>query len=132
MEAGAIPWYLNWYLPDWAPFVEYAIKELVRWVADNLVPLTIITNVLTYLKILAIRNGRVKDDKILTWLLGFITFKWIGKITSPIPPEVPQPGTTKESAILLTEEVKQEELKKEQREWMDLRLKEIERLAETK
>jgi hypothetical protein len=114
MEAGAIPWYLNWYLPDWAPFVEYTIKELVRWVADNLVPLTILTNVLTYLKILAIRNGRVKDDKILTWLLGFITFKWISRITSPIPPEVP--AGTKANPIVLTEVVDQKEWKEKNTE----------------
>jgi len=109
MDPVTIPWYLNWYLPDWAPFVEYAIKELVRWVADNLVPLTIITNVLTYLKILAIRNGRVKDDKILTWLLGFITFKWIGKITSPIPPEIPT--GEKGNPITLTDVIEQKEWK---------------------
>lgn len=80
-----IPWYLNWYIPDCDPSVQYAIKELLRWVAENMVTLTVVTNVLTYLKILAIRNNRVRDDKILTWLIGFLTFKWIADLTKPIP-----------------------------------------------
>jgi hypothetical protein len=135
MDAGQIPWYLNWFLPDWAPFIEYAIKEVLRWIADNQVPIAIITNILTYLKILAIRNNRVKDDKILTWLIGFFTFQWLGKITAPIPPPAPAPGVTKANPIVLTEVVEEgdkekiEQLTKEQREWMDIRLKEIQKQA---
>jgi hypothetical protein len=121
-------------LPNTDPIVDYTIKELLRWVAENVITLVVVTNVLTYLKILAIRNNRVKDDKILTWLIGFFTFKWLKNITTPIA----VPGATKETAIPLTEVVEDEkvgdgknieELTKEQREWMDIRLKEIEKAA---
>jgi hypothetical protein len=125
-----IPWYLNWFLPNTDPTVDYAIKELLRWVAENVITLVVVTNVLTYLKILAIRNNRVKDDKILTWLIGFFTFKWLKNITTPI--SIPA-GSTKASPIVLTDVVEEgkdiEELKGQQREWMEMRLKEIEKQA---
>lgn len=136
MDAGQIPWYLNWYVPNGDPFVQYAIKELLRWVADNVVTITVITNVLTYLKILAIRNNRVKDDKILTWLIGFFTFKWLTGITKPIPPPesaVESGKGTKADPIVLTEVVEEDpriaEIKAEQEARMKIRLEEIERQA---
>lgn len=131
-----IPWYLNWAIPNTDPAIDYAIKEALRWVAENVITLVVITNALTYLKILAIRNNRVKDDKILTWLIGFFTFKWLRGLTTPIPPPVPPVvgAGTKGNPIVLTEVVEEDpkltEIKEEQKAWMDIRLKEIEKAAQ--
>jgi hypothetical protein len=107
------PWYLNWYLPN-AVIIEYTLKEVLRWAADNMMPIAIITNLLTYLKIWAIKNNRVKDDKILTWLIGFFTFQWVGKITAPIPPDIP--AGAKGNPIALTDVVEQKEWKEKNTE----------------
>ena len=114
------PWYLNWSIPN-ANFIEYAIKEILRWAGDNIGPIAIITNCLTYIKIWAIKNNRVKDDKILTWLIGFFTFQWVRKITAPIPPEIPLGA--KGNPITLTDAIV--DLKEEQRKWKENNTEEI-------
>jgi hypothetical protein len=93
--------------------LDYAIKELLRWTAENVLTIIVITNILTYLKILAIRNNRVRDDKILTWLIGFFTFKWVKALTTPIP----DPAGTRMNPIPLTEVV--DEKIAEQKEWKE-------------
>lgn len=64
------------------PLVQAYVKELLRWSGDNILTIIILTNVLTYFKVLALKSPNVVDDKIVTLLLNFITFKWVGKVTT--------------------------------------------------
>jgi len=68
---------MNYYIPDTDPIVMAWINELTRWVADNWVTLLIVTNILTALKVLAMKTKNVYDDKIVTFLLYVVSFKWL-------------------------------------------------------
>jgi len=72
---------MNWMIPNLEPYVVYAIQEITRWIGANQVFLAITGNILFALKQWAIRSGRAKDDKILTLLLSFISFKWLPFLT---------------------------------------------------
>jgi histidinol-phosphate/aromatic aminotransferase/cobyric acid decarboxylase-like protein len=74
-------------IPNLDPYVVYAIQEITRWMGANSVTIVIVTNGLTALKIWAIRSGRSKDDKILTLLLSFISFKWLATLTRKSTPD---------------------------------------------
>jgi hypothetical protein len=129
MNDGTVHWLLNWYLPSCDQYLIYAYKEGARWVGENGWTLLVVSNILTFLKVMALKTKNVVDDKIVSLLIYFFSFKWVKAMMSPVgTKEKPYPLDT----VATEEEVKQEALKKEQREWMDLRLKEIEKLAEAK
>ena len=73
---------MNYYIPDTDPTIMAWINELTRWVADNWVTLLIVTNILTALKVLAMRTKNVYDDKIVTFLLYVVSFKWLKGLTA--------------------------------------------------
>lgn len=73
---------MNWYIPDTDPIVMAWINELTRWVADNWVTLLILTNVLTALKVAAMKTKNVYDDKIITLMLYVVSFKWLKGLTA--------------------------------------------------
>lgn len=88
---------MNWYLPDTDPIVMYCINELARWVADNWVTLLVISNILTALQWLAFRTKNVYDDKIVTLLVYFFSFKWLEGLRGQVG--------TKKNPIVLRDEV---------------------------
>lgn len=73
---------MNWYIPDTDPIVMAWINELTRWVADNWVTLLILTNILTALKVAAMKTKNVYDDKIITLMLYVVSFKWLKCLTA--------------------------------------------------
>jgi len=73
---------MNWYIPDTDPIVMAWINELTRWVADNWVTLLILTNILTALKVAAMKTKNVYDDKIITLMLYVVSFKWLKGLTA--------------------------------------------------
>lgn len=89
---------MNWYLPDTDPAVMYAIGEFTRWAADNWVTILVATNILTALQVCAYKTKNVYDDKILTFLLYVVSFKWLQDIRKPLG--------TKENPYNLKDEVK--------------------------
>lgn len=89
---------MGWYIPDLGPYMRYAITELIRWSADNWDVLLVATNVLTLLKVYAMKTKNVYDDKILTLLLYVVSFKWMKTITAGLG--------TRENPIILKDEVK--------------------------
>lgn len=89
---------MNWYLPNVDPYTMYALDELTRWVAENWKTLLVATNILTALKVAAMKTKNVYDDKILTLLLYVVSFKWLKGLTAGLG--------TKENPIILKDEVK--------------------------
>ena len=89
---------MKWYIPDTDPAVMYAIGELTRWAADNWVTILVATNILTALKVAAMKTKNVYDDKIITFLLYLVSFKWLQDLRKPVG--------TKENPIILKDEVK--------------------------
>ena len=89
---------MNWYIPNTDPTVMYAINELARWAADNWVTLLVATQVLTLLQVAAYKTKNVYDDKVITFLLYVISFKWLKNLRGQIG--------TKENPIILKDEVK--------------------------
>lgn len=89
---------MGWYLPDTDPTVMYAINELARWAADNWVTILVATNILTALKVAAMKTKNVYDDKIVTLLLYLVSFKWVKSLTAGLG--------MKENPIILKDEVK--------------------------
>lgn len=88
---------LNWFIPNSDPFVDYAIKEITRWAGENLLTITVVTNILTALKVIAIRHNRIRDDKILTALIYFVSFRWLKEWLTPNISET----TTKKEEVKL-------------------------------
>lgn len=89
---------MGWYLPDLDPYTMYVIDEITRWAAANWKTLLVITNILTLLKVYAMKTKNVYDDKIITLLLYIVSFKWIKGLTAGLG--------TKENPIVLKDEVK--------------------------
>ena len=87
---------MNWYIPDTDPIVMAWINELTRWVADNWVTLLILTNILTALKVAAMKTKNVYDDKIITLMLYVVSFKWLKGLTAGLG--------TKENPYVLKDE----------------------------
>lgn len=73
---------MNYYIPDTDPIIMAWINELTRWVADNWVTILIATNILTALKVAAMKTKNVYDDKIVTFLLYVVSFKWLKDMTA--------------------------------------------------
>lgn len=61
---------MNWYLPDIDPYIQYAWRELIRWVCNNTSTFGYFVAFVAWLKIKAIRTENVIDDKIVS-LLGY-------------------------------------------------------------
>ena len=72
---------MNWMIPDVEPYVRYIIQEFTRWSGANVLTLTILTNILTILKAWAVKSEKATDDKIITLLLYFFSFKWLKSAT---------------------------------------------------
>lgn len=89
---------MNWYLPNLDPYTMYIIDEIMRWTAENWKTLLVVTNILTSLKVYAMKTKNVYDDKILTLLIYIVSFKWVKGLTAGLG--------TKENPIVLKDEVK--------------------------
>jgi hypothetical protein len=87
----------NWYIPNSDPWVMYVIGEITRWISDNWVTLLVISNILTGLQWLAFRTKNVYDDKVITLLKYFFSFKWLTDIKGQIG--------TKDNPITLKDKV---------------------------
>ena len=84
---------MKWYLPDLDPYTMYIIDEIMRWGADNWKTMLVVTNILTALKVYAMKTKNVYDDKILTLLIYIVSFKWMKGLTAGLG--------TKENPIIL-------------------------------
>ncbi len=78
---------MNWIIPNFDQQILYAIKEISRWAAENFLTILIIGNILQWLKNQALKTPSVVDDKVISLLIYFFSFKWIKKITEPKPEE---------------------------------------------
>ena len=87
---------MNWMIPDLDVYITYFVKELMRWSGDNVLTLLVITNFLALLKVLAYRTKAVWDDKIVSLLIYFFSFRWVKSLTAG----------TKENPVVLKNEVK--------------------------
>jgi hypothetical protein len=68
---------MNWYIPDLEPYFIYAWQEFTRWSGANLFAVLIITNILTALKVSALKSKNTVDDKIISLLIYVFSFKWL-------------------------------------------------------
>lgn len=59
------------------PMIQSFIKGVMDWAANNILTVTILINVLTILKVYAIKTKNVVDDKIVSLLLYILSFKWL-------------------------------------------------------
>lgn len=59
------------------PIVQAVIKGIMDWAANNILTVTIAINILTILKVYAIKTKNVVDDKIISLLLYILSFKWL-------------------------------------------------------
>jgi hypothetical protein len=81
--AEKVPFLLNWYLPGSDKFLIYAYKEIMRWGGENGWTILVVTNALTFLKVMALRTKNVVDDKIVSLLIYFFTGRWITALKDP-------------------------------------------------
>jgi len=101
-----IPYLLNWYIPDGDKYLIYAYKELMRWGGENGWTILVVSNILAYLKILAMKTKNVVDDKIVSLLIYVLSGKWISVLKEPAL-------GTKNNPIPLTEVVEEQTEKRE-------------------
>jgi hypothetical protein len=101
-----IPYLLNWYIPDGDKYLIYAYKELMRWGGENGWTILVVSNILAYLKILAMKTKNVVDDKIVSLLIYVLSGKWISALKEPVL-------GTKNNPIPLTEVVEDQTEKRE-------------------
>ena len=73
---------MNWIIPNFDGYVTYFIQEVSRWAGENILTLLIIGNVLQWLSNMAIKSKNVVDDKIISLLIYFFSFKWIKDLTT--------------------------------------------------
>jgi hypothetical protein len=59
-----------WTIPNLDPYVNYTLKEVARWAAENAVTILVVSTLLTWLQSQALRLEQIKDNKKLS-LLGF-------------------------------------------------------------
>ena len=71
---------MNWFIPDLDPYTIYAIQEIFRGTGANGVTILVVSNILSALKVIAIKTPTVTDDKIISLLLYVISFEWLRKI----------------------------------------------------
>ena len=71
----------TFHIPDVDPYTLTVISEFARWIAANIITLSIIVNLLQWMKKKAIQSNNSLDDKIITWLLSFFTFGWFTSLT---------------------------------------------------
>ena len=71
---------MNWRPMNVDIYVSHVIQEISTWVGANIITISIITNVLQWLKKKAIQSNNVDDDKIITFLLDLLSFEWLRKI----------------------------------------------------
>jgi len=86
-------------IPDLDPMVIPFLQELGRWFGANVVTLLIASNILMALKVLALKTESVVDDKIVSFLLYIVSFRWLRDIQKP-------PAGTEANPIELKDEVK--------------------------
>jgi hypothetical protein len=76
---------MSWYLPDLDPYILYAWKELVRWTMANVTALALITAILSWLKMQAMKTENVLDDKIISLLIYLVSFSWLPGLAKTEP-----------------------------------------------
>lgn len=77
---------MNWMIPDIEPYLVYTIKEINRWMGANVSGILIITNVLTVLKVYAVKSKNIVDDKIISLLQYIFSFRWLNLATKEKEP----------------------------------------------
>lgn len=75
---------MDWYIPNLEPYLVYFIKEIARWIGDNQQTVYTIILILGWLKLKALKTKNVIDDKIISLLVYFFTFKWFFNLKSGI------------------------------------------------
>jgi hypothetical protein len=82
---------MHWYIPNVDPWVNYFFLQVMTWIGNNAVTILVIGNILQLLQAMAIKSPNTTDDKIITMLIYFFSFKWIDKLKNPKPaqPKVP-------------------------------------------
>lgn len=71
---------MNWYIPNIDPFIIYTYNELTRWILANPTFIFLVTTILGWAKIQAMKSKNVVDDKIITWLIQLFSFDWLLKL----------------------------------------------------
>lgn len=79
---------MGWYIPNLEPYVIYAINEIIRWIGDNPVTIAIILSFFGWLKIEAVKTKNIVDDKIISVIIYFFSFKWFFNLKSGIKSDV--------------------------------------------
>jgi len=73
------------------PYMVYFIQEVTRWAGDNVITILLVGNALQWLQVMAARSPNTTDDKVVSLLIYFFSFKWLG-LFKPKPPPPPVPG----------------------------------------
>lgn len=71
---------MDWHIPNLDPYIVYAYNELTRWILANPTFIFLVTTILGWAKIQAMKSKNVVDDKVITWLLQLLSFGWLGKL----------------------------------------------------
>lgn len=71
---------MSWYIPNTDPWINYVFLQIMTWIGNNAVTILVVGNILQLLKSAAMKSPNVTDDKIITMLIYFFSFKWINKL----------------------------------------------------
>ena len=74
---------MNWIIPNTDPWVNYFFLQIMTWIGNNAVTILVIGNILQLIQAAAIKSPNVTDDKIITMLIYFFSFRWVNAIRNP-------------------------------------------------